>query len=389
MASSVTATYLKKGKPEDIILEIDENAQKLTFFQKFLDFGLEENFIFRFIPMKSKNQINFYLSTTKNKRKKAPLFQSTSQNDEKARQKKLEKEKEKEKMNKGLESILFKYVPSSQTENPKPVHLEEPQPENDNTLQSKQRVVTQSELNENYTLKMRMIVVDQEIFANFYDKDLEKINIELQNFKPKSPEVKHFLLLQGVGDFFSSSSFKRKIKKNLTTSPNQPQDAASNSEEDFYEWLADVTVIHDFEYQLTETANDSIEFLKRVIEALILKKFKNLEINALTKESTHSEKSKISGFDNQFSLMWIDILMAIPRISEDKAIAIVKNYPTLRSLMKMIDESENDEMAENQLKNMQIYYNYNQTKTKNLGGAMASQIIKAFKELDPTKTTIE
>ena len=389
MASSVTATYLKKGKPEDIILEIDENAQKLTFFQKFLDFGLEENFIFRFIPMKSKNQINFYLSTVKNKRKKAPLFHSTSQNDEKARQKKIEKEKEKEKINKGLESILFKYVPSSQTENPKPVHFEEPQTENGSTLQSKQRVVTQNELNENYTLKMSMIVVDQEIFANFYDKDLEKINMELQNFKQKSPEVKYFLLLQGVGDFFSSSSFKRKIKKNLTTSPNQPQDRASNSEEDFHEWLADVTVIHDFEYQLTETANDSIEFLKRVIEALILKKFKNLEINALTKESTHSEKSKISGFDNQFSLMWIDILMAIPRLSEDKAIAIAKNYPTLRSLMKKIDGSENDEEAENQLKNMQIYYNYNQTKTKNLGGAMASQIIKVFKELDPTKTTIE
>ena len=180
MASSVTATYLKKGKPEDIILEIDENAQKLTFFQKFLDFGLEENFIFRFIPMKCKNQINFYLSTTKNKRKRAPLFQSTSQNDEKARQKKIEKEK----MNKGLESILFKYVPSSQTENLKP----EPQTENDSTLQSKQRVVTQNELNENYTLKMRMIVIDQEIFANFYDKDLEKINLELQNFKQKSPD---------------------------------------------------------------------------------------------------------------------------------------------------------------------------------------------------------
>ena len=39
------------------------------------------------------------------------------------------------------------------------------------------------------------------------------------------------------------------------------------------------------------------------------------------------------GFINQFQKNWISMLMTIPQLSEEKAIAIAKKYPTMKSLM--------------------------------------------------------
>jgi len=385
--SNIAASYLKKGQPEDILLELDEKAQKLHFFQKFLDFVMEEKFLLRFSPMENKNLINFYLSTSKNKRKnKVALLHSFSQNDMSPKSK-SKSGKQSEKVNKGLESILYKYVQPSQ-DKMKPIPLEESKCEMEIKLETTQKVITQKELAENFVLKMTLLVVDPEIFSDFYEKDLEKIGDDLQKLCHLGKNLKNFLLLQGMENFFTSNNFKRKMKKNLTNSANKNEENSDLSDSHFNEWLSDVVIIHNFEYQLTDTINDSVEYLKHVISSIILTKYKDLVPNLLGKENTHTEKSKISGFDSQFSLIWIDILMAIPGVSEDKAIAIVKNYPSMRSLMKMLDEST-DEEAENQLKNLQIYYNYNQTKSKNLGVALASKIVKIFKEKDPNKSTKE
>ncbi len=45
---------------------------------------------------------------------------------------------------------------------------------------------------------------------------------------------------------------------------------------------------------------------------------------------THTSESNYAGIDDVYSLMWIDMLMLVPGVSEKKALAIFQHYPSHR-----------------------------------------------------------
>jgi len=47
------------------------------------------------------------------------------------------------------------------------------------------------------------------------------------------------------------------------------------------------------------------------------------------KGHTHTSKSNYAGINDVHSLMWIDMLMAVPGVSEKKALAIFQHYPSI------------------------------------------------------------
>lgn len=71
--------------------------------------------------------------------------------------------------------------------------------------------------------------------------------------------------------------------------------------------------------------------------------------------------------------------MAIPGISEDKAIAIAKSYPTMKSLMDALDGNENKALLED----IKVVHNYDESKAKRLGKAASAKVIKAFTSKNP------
>lgn len=375
MNSKISTTYLKKGSPEDLLIELDENCQNLIFFQNFINFTMEENFLVNFTSLQNKNQIKFYLSSAKKKntkRKNKNLESQTSPINI--------KKSEKVNVNRALVSIFTKY--NTTDENREEIKKKENISKKEENIESKQRVISKEEKAENFVLKMNLLVIDKEIFSVIYEKKLEKIeeNLDIN----KNPDLKHFILFEGVQHFFTSNNIKRKIQINLTVSPCLSEEEEDRfSEEKFNDWLCDLIVTCDYEYTLTETKKESLDYVKQMVESIILQKYKNLELNVFGKENTHTEKSKICGFDNEFALMWIDMLMGIPGISEDKAIAIAKNYHSFKNFMGMV----NGTGAEEKLKNLQIYYNYDQSKSKKLGGALAAKLVKVFTEKDPIKLT--
>ena len=392
-SNDVTSSFLKKGFPDDLLIQLDERCQKYVFFKKFLEFIMDEKFIINFSEMENINMIKFYLQTTKKKikRKKKTESPNNTENDgtPKNKQKAGKQSKNDLSKNKKLESILNKYVAVDENSGNSVLFEESKNEKKTKEKKSdyKNAKIEKKELEDNFSLKMNLLVIDSEIFSNVYNANLEKINENLDLIKKKDSElentnVKYLILCEGLQNFFSSKNFKSKNQVNLTSSQYFfSEENLLLSEESFNDWLCDISVLYSFEYYLTEEVKDSLEYLKSAMASLILIKYKNLDINIINKENSHTEKSKISGFDNEFSLMWIDILMGIPGMSEDRAIAIAKNYNSLRNFMKMLENKED----ENKLKNLQIYYNYNQSKSKNLGGVLSSKLSKVFTEKDPSK----
>lgn len=393
MNSKTNTSYLKKGSPDEILLELNEKNQTIPFFKKLLDSILEEKFSLAFRNDEYENLIKFYLSCAKNKKTKKNTESIDILEKQRSSSYKPKTSFINEFNNKKLGSLLTKYHIFDENNvnaffDDKKANIEA------STINEKnnQTIIGKGEIEENFILKMNLLYIDSQIFSKIYENDLEQINEVLQRIKDLTKsknkaedQIKYIVLLEGMQSFFSSKNFKRRIEKNLTFSSQiSSQEAASLTEEDFLDWLCDITVFYDWEYVLTDSQNESLDFIKKAIGSIILQKYKNADIFSLGKDNTHTEKSKIAGFDNEFALMWIDILMGIPGVSEDKAIAIAKNYPSFKNLMDMIEELGVEE-AENRLKNLQIYYNYNQANPKNLGNALAYKIIKTLTETDPNK----
>ena len=59
------------------------------------------------------------------------------------------------------------------------------------------------------------------------------------------------------------------------------------------------------------------------------------------------------------------MLMNITGLSEDKAVSIYKEFPTMKSFMDAIEQERID--SQKKLANTQVAHNYNEEKTRRLG----------------------
>ncbi len=77
--------------------------------------------------------------------------------------------------------------------------------------------------------------------------------------------------------------------------------------------------------------------------------------------------------------------MSIPQVSEEKALAIVKAYPSIKcNEIFLIKELISAYLAcdmnqrEKMLENIPVFFHYDKTKSKRLGKAISSKIYKIF-----------
>jgi len=90
---------------------------------------------------------------------------------------------------------------------------------------------------------------------------------------------------------------------------------------------------------------------------------------------------KSIGFEDFYSLAWIEMLMTVPGISEDKAIAIAKKYPTMKGLMDELETNKNKLVLED----LKVVHNYNESKAKRLGPAASTKVAKFLTSDNPNE----
>ena len=108
--------------------------------------------------------------------------------------------------------------------------------------------------------------------------------------------------------------------------------------EEYSNFLIELTVSLEFDYIEVKNINEVYVLIREIQECLEKKSTRkellmgNAYIGA--KGAKYSKKAVVEGFSDKFSKYWIGMIMSIPGVSENKAIAIAKKYPTMKSLMK-------------------------------------------------------
>jgi hypothetical protein len=86
-----------------------------------------------------------------------------------------------------------------------------------------------------------------------------------------------------------------------------------------------------------------VEFLKEMHLSILDKPYRK-ELSMYSRKGFRpGHKAKLQGFSDDLSLTYISWLMCVPSISETKAIAIAKAYPTYKCLMDMLTDATLDE----------------------------------------------
>ena len=127
-----------------------------------------------------------------------------------------------------------------------------------------------------------------------------------------------------------------------------------------------------------------VEFLKEMHFSIVDKPFRK-ELSMYSRKGFRpGRKATLQGMTKPQQLVYISFLMCVPSVSENKAIAIAKVYPTLDSLMRLLT---NEQLSEKQRKqtiaDVEIKGIAGE-KAKKVGKAIAEKIYTHFMAVDPS-----
>ena len=127
-----------------------------------------------------------------------------------------------------------------------------------------------------------------------------------------------------------------------------------------------------------------IEFLKEMHFSIVDKPFRK-ELSMYSRKGFRpGRKAQLQGFKDSLSLNYISFLMCVPGVSENKAIAIAKVFPTLDSLYNVFSDSTVQEKVRKQrLADVEVR-GIGGEKSKKVGKAVAEKIYTYFMAVDPT-----
>lgn len=126
-----------------------------------------------------------------------------------------------------------------------------------------------------------------------------------------------------------------KIVKKYDTKKKIPSLKSKNyiTNEKFKDILFKIQLQHGIDFDFTETATETISILSNILTFLTKKKTNHFQNFFDSTKIGGNSKSKIMGINQKLELTWINILQIIPGLSEIKAVAIVKKYPSIKSLI--------------------------------------------------------
>jgi len=99
-----------------------------------------------------------------------------------------------------------------------------------------------------------------------------------------------------------------------------------------------LTLEFEFDYLEVYTPLEVIDFLKEMHSSILDKPYRK-ELSMYSRKGFKpSQKARIAGFTSGLSLTYISFMMCIPGVSENKAISVANKYPTLNSLMDLLND---------------------------------------------------
>ena len=115
--------------------------------------------------------------------------------------------------------------------------------------------------------------------------------------------------------------------------------------QDLQKFQIALTLEYEFDYLEVYTPMEVIDFLKEMHFSIVDKPFRK-ELSMYSRKGFRpGKKAQLQGFTDTLSLTYISFLMCVPGVSENKAIAIAKEFPTLDSLLNVLQDGRSPEKA--------------------------------------------
>lgn len=145
-----------------------------------------------------------------------------------------------------------------------------------------------------------------------------------------------------------------------------------------------LTLEYEFDYLEVYTPMEVVDFIKEMHFSIVDKPYRK-ELSMYSRKGFRpGRKAQLQGFTDNLSLTYISFLMCIPGVSENKAIALAKEFPTLNAMLEILSDSKVPEktrksrLAEVEIKGV------GGEKSKKVGKAIALKIYTHLMAVDPS-----
>ena len=187
-----------------------------------------------------------------------------------------------------------------------------------------------------------------------------------------TPDKQNICLL-----FFQMQEKLKKAKNNnkITQSQNQNSDLTYD---DFEELLFFLNTQSGLKTICPETNNELFEFIQGFLKAVVTKKEKSQITFFESKSVSHTNLCSMEGIIDSNTITWVENLMCIPGISENKAISIAKVFKSFPELMEVYNSNEFSEKEKlGYLKDVEVN-NRQKGTVKKIGPAISQKVYKYY-----------
>ena len=150
-------------------------------------------------------------------------------------------------------------------------------------------------------------------------------------------------------------------------------------------FLIDLVITYEFDYVELVTPLEVIEFLREMHFSIRDKPYKKeLSMYSRKGDRPSARALQVAGIKDQLSEYFVCWMMAIPGVSENKAIALVKRYKTYASLMKeLTDKSKSEKEKKADLAETPVPSTHLGGKPSKIGKALAERVFYYYLAVDP------
>lgn len=183
-------------------------------------------------------------------------------------------------------------------------------------------------------------------------------------------KIKTLIIFQSVGD-------------TLYCNPSVTRDQ-------YDKFLVELTVAYNYDYVELKTIPEWVTLIQEIQETLDKKSSKINPLNdgtyGVSKGGKWTKKATMEGLNDHLSKYWINMLMSIPGVSENKAIAIVKKYPTFQSLMSKYESSKLSETRKMSLLNdeVEVQTSVGDDRSQKIGKKISERVCNTLRNTDPS-----
>jgi len=215
----------------------------------------------------------------------------------------------------------------------------------------------------------------------------------LKNFaKQKKSDFKVIVLFNSVSDSLYNNDGQEETRPNIKNQktefdmlPNGANKIPKVPKSEFDKFLIDLTITYEFDYIELYTPVEIIDFLKEM-HLSIKDKPHRKELSMYSRKGFKPGKKALmlGGFTDNLSITYISGLMCIPGLSENKAIAIAKVYPTIANLMDALrNPSIPEKQRKENLMGIEVQSTHIGDKSKKIGKVLADRVFHYFMSIDP------